>query len=94
MGWKGIMAINGKRTRRATVAGPTGSGKPWLNKHLISFNGKRLDDYESFVLGNEPPTSFSDWRDAHAMTGFVKTEYRPYDAVVVSQSRRRAESRP
>jgi hypothetical protein len=66
------------------LAGPSGKGKPRLNRHLISFNGQRPHDYESFVLGKEPPTPFSDRQNPGAMTGFCKTEYRPYDAVVVS----------
>ena len=66
------------------LAGPSGKGRPRLNRHLISLNGRRPHEYESFVLGKEPPTSFSDRQDPDAMTGFCKTEYRPYDAVVVS----------
>ncbi|MBE7159023.1 MAG: hypothetical protein INR62_11425 [Rhodospirillales bacterium] len=66
------------------VAGPNGRGKPRLTKHLISLNGKAPLDYESFVLSKEPPTPFCDRQNASALTGFVKTEMRPYDAVVVS----------
>lgn len=66
------------------VAGPSGRGKPRLNKHLIALNGRRPDDYESFVLGKEPPTPFCDRPDADATLSFCKTEYRPFDAVVVS----------
>ena len=66
------------------VAGPNGRGKPRLTKHLISLNGKAPLDYESFVLGKEPPTPFCDRRDADATLSFCKTEYRAYDAVVVS----------
>ncbi len=66
------------------LAAPSGRGKPRLNKHLISLNGKRPHDYESFLLAKEPATPYADRQDADAMTGFCKTEYRPYDAVVVS----------
>ena len=66
------------------LAGPSGRGKPRLNKYLIGLNGKRPHDYESFVLGKEPPTPYADRQDANALSGFCKTEYRPYDAVVVS----------
>ncbi len=66
------------------LAGPTGRGKPRLNRHLISLNGKQPHDYESFVLGKEPPRLYSDHLHNDELSGFVKTEYRPYDAVVVS----------
>ena len=66
------------------LAGPNGRGKPRLSKHLIGLNGRQPHDYESFVLGKEPPTPYPGCQEAHARTGFVKTEYRPYDAVVVS----------
>jgi len=67
------------------LAGPSGRGKPRLNQFLISLNGKPPHDYESFVLGKEPPTLFADRQGADACTGgFCQTEYRPYDAVVVS----------
>ena len=36
------------------------------------------------MLGKEPPTPYADRQDANALSGFCKTEYRPYDAVVVS----------
>lgn len=67
------------------VAGPDGTGKPRLTKHVIALNGQRPDDYESFVLAREPRSPFSDRRqDAATMSGFCKTEYRKYDPVVVS----------
>lgn len=66
------------------VAGPSGRGKPRLSKHLIGLNGRRPDDYESFVLGKEPLTPFCDRPDADATLSFCKTEYRAYDAIVVS----------
>ena len=66
------------------LAGPRGTGKPRLSKHIIALNGKRPDDYESFVLGKEPPTPHPYRQKPDPATGFCKTEYRPYDAVVVS----------
>ena len=66
------------------LAGPSGRGKPRLNRYLIGLNGKRPHDYESFVLGKEPPTPYADCQEASAVSGFCKTEYRPYDPVVVS----------
>ena len=73
-----------RRGEPILVAGPSGRGKPRLNKYLIALNGRRPDDYESFVLGKEPPTPFCDRLNADATLSFTKTEYRPYDAVVVS----------
>ena len=74
-----------RRGEPILVAGPDGTGKPRLTKHVIALNGKRPDNYESFVLAREPRSPFSDRRqDAAAMSGFCKTEYRKYDAVVVS----------
>ena len=66
------------------VAGPLGRGKPRLNKYLISLNGRRPHDYETFLLAKEPPTAYADRQEGDAFSGFCKTEYRPYDAVVVS----------
>lgn len=66
------------------IVGPSGRGKPRLSKYLIALNGRRSHDYESFVLGKEPPTPFCDRPDADATLRFCKTEYRRYDAVVVS----------
>ncbi len=66
------------------LASPDGCRKPCLTRHVISLNGKRPDDYESFVLEKEPRTVLADRRDPNALSGFCKTEYRPYDAVVVS----------
>ena len=37
-----------------------------------------------YVVRVEPPTLLADRQDASALSGFCKTEYRPYDAVVVS----------
>ena len=77
-------ALTPRRGEPILVAGPNGRGKPRLNKHLISLNGKCPNDYESFVLGKEPPTLFCDRQDPGAATGFCKTEYRAYDSIVVS----------
>ena len=73
-----------RRGEPILVAGPNGRGKPRLSKHLIALNGQRPDDYESFLLGKEPPPPHPYRQESDTMTGFVKTEYRPYDAVVVS----------
>lgn len=67
------------------VAGPDGTSKPRLTKHVISLNGKQPDDYESFVFPKLPQTPFADRQDnPHTLSGFCKTEYRKYDSVVVS----------
>ena len=66
------------------LAGPSGKGKPRLSKHVIALNGKHPHDYESFVLGKEPSSPHPYRQDGNAMTDFCKTEYRPYDAMVVS----------
>lgn len=66
------------------LAGPHGTGKPRLTKHVIALNGKVPFDYESFVLDKAPRTPLADRQNPDALTGFCKTEYRPYDAVVVS----------
>jgi hypothetical protein len=66
------------------LAGPDGTGKPQLAKSEIALNGKCPLDYEAFLLNKQPPTLLSNRREPDAMTSFVKTEYRPYDAVVVS----------
>ena len=66
------------------VAGPRGTGKPRLSKHIIALNGRSPQDYESFVLGKEPPPPPPYRQESDALSGFCKTEYRPYDAVVVS----------
>ena len=73
-----------RRGEPILLAAPSGRGKPRLNKHLISFNGRRPLDYESFLLAKEPPPPLSKWPAADASSSFCKTELRPYDAVVVS----------
>ena len=46
-----------RRGEPILLAGPDGCGKPRLTKHVISLNGKRPDDYESFVLEKGPRKS-------------------------------------
>ena len=57
------------------VRGPMGTGKPEFTDEDIALNGDKStrNDYESFVLIRKPD-GFS----------FVKTDKKPYDAVVVS----------
>lgn len=57
------------------VRGPMGTGKPEFTDEDIALNGDKStrNDYESFVLIRKPD-GFS----------FVKTDEKPYDAVVVS----------
>ena len=66
------------------LAGPNGKGKPRLSRHVIALNGRCPHDYESFVLGKEPPAPHPYRQESDAGSSFCKTEYRPYDAVVVS----------
>ena len=78
-------AATPQRGEPILVAGPDGTGKPRLTKHVIALNGKSPDDYESFVLHKVSPTPFADRQNnPDALSGFCKTEYRKYDAVVVS----------
>lgn len=57
------------------ICGGLGTGEPVITENKIILNGsKRLNqDYETFALTN-PPEDFN----------FTKTEYRPYDKVVVA----------
>lgn len=57
------------------ICGGLGTGKPVITENEIVLNGsERLNqDYETFALTN-PPEDFN----------FTKTEYRPYDKVVVA----------
>jgi hypothetical protein len=71
------------RDRPILLAGPRGTGKPRLTMSEIVLNGKCPLNYETFRLGKEPPP-YPFRREPDAMTAFCKTEYRPYDAVVVS----------
>ena len=66
------------------LAGPKGTGKPRLSKHVIAFNGRQPFDYESFVLSKEPPAPMTDRQEREGFGDLCKTEYRPYDAVLVS----------
>jgi hypothetical protein len=58
------------------ICGPLGTGRPQFTSDLIALNGSEAagEDYESFVLKRAPSDGFA----------FCKTEYRPYDPVVVS----------
>jgi hypothetical protein len=67
------------------IAGPGGQGMPIFNQEQIALNGKAPHDYESFVLERDPRGGL--WTPEMAAEGvfnFCKTEYRAYDAVVVS----------
>ena len=55
------------------LAGGDGHGKPTVTDYDITLNGKSPDDYETFHLSK----GAQDFE-------FTKTEYRPYDSVVVS----------
>lgn len=65
------------------LVGPSGDKdtKPVFDRDEIALNGVAPnEDYESFVLERNP-----DKRDGEATSfSFCKTEYRPYDSVVVS----------
>jgi hypothetical protein len=58
------------------LCGSDGTGEPKFTADCIALNGSRAknEDYESFVLERAPNETFN----------FTKTEYRPYDPVVVS----------
>jgi hypothetical protein len=62
------------------VAGPDGTGTPIINDEEILLNGVTPDDYETFHLRRVPQID----RGQKTSFEFTKTEYRPYDAVVVS----------
>lgn len=58
------------------ICGGNGTGKPTLNKNIVSLNGQGPnDDHESFVIRQkiEPDA----WE-------FCKTARKPYDAVVIA----------
>lgn len=75
-----------------SLAGPSGEEhtRPEFDNEAIALNGKTPEDYESFVLERAPrmPDHYgADRREEAKKEGifnFTKTEYRPYDAVVVS----------
>jgi len=71
------------------LAGPSGEGSPAFDADSIALNGAvPNEDYESFVLERAPIAE--GWQSKDPATkrdgifNFCKTEYRPYDAVVVS----------
>ena len=72
-----------------TVCGPVGTGKPVFYNDEIALNGSaaKTEDYETFALERSPVAP--KWAKpeevkAKGIFSFCKTEYRPYDAVVVS----------
>lgn len=70
------------------LAGPGGTGSPIINAKMIALNGVEPDeDYESFVLeSNRKPNKYESTEEEckEGLFSFCKTEYRPYDAIVVS----------
>lgn len=65
------------------LAGPSGEKgtKPVFDRDEIALNGiEPNEDYESFVIERDP----SKREGESTAFSFCKTEYRPYDAVVVS----------
>jgi hypothetical protein len=78
----------------AGIALADGSGEPNTSPHFgadhIGINGRDPEAYESFIIKRQPeiPSYYDERRRAEAKRDgvfqFCKTEYRPYDAVVVS----------
>lgn len=71
------------------LAGPDGeTGQPRFSEKDIALNGMTPEDYESFVLERAPVAEGWQLKDIrtkiNGIFACVKTEYRPYDAVVVS----------
>lgn len=67
------------------ICGSHGSGEPTFSDRMIALNGSEAkgQDYESFILEREPTRG--EWeKDAPETFACCKTEYRPYDPVVVS----------
>lgn len=67
------------------LCGSSGDGPPEVTADAIALNGSTAkgEDYESFILERAPAPD--KWRDGEPETfECCKTEYRPYDAVVVS----------
>ena len=64
-----------------SIKGGTGTGSPVFSSTLISLNGDQdlKEDYETFYLEKTPERIRNGEHFA-----FCKTQYRPYDAVVVS----------
>ena len=72
-----------------TVCGPAGTGQPRFTNDEIALNGSeaKQEDYEPFALERAPNPG--GWQtpaevEKEGIFSFCKTEYRPYDAVVVS----------
>lgn len=68
-----------------SVCGPDGTGQPEFTDDEIALNGDRAkrEDYETFAL-ERAPVSRDARQKPEGILNFCKTEYRPYDAVVVS----------
>jgi hypothetical protein len=70
------------------LAGPDGNGQPEFHADYIGLNGATPQDYESFILERAPQwderRNYTAKEKADGIFGFTKTEYRAYDAVVVS----------
>ena len=70
------------------VCGPLGTGQPKFTPDAISLNGSAAlkEDYETFALERAPvaPSWATPKELREGVFNFCKTEYRPYDAVVVS----------
>ena len=70
------------------VCGPMGTGQPEFTDDRIALNGdeSKTEDYETFALERAPkPPEWATPKDLKdGIFAFCKTEYRPYDAVVVS----------
>jgi hypothetical protein len=67
------------------LAGGDGKGDPFFTENEIVLNGKAPQEYETFALDRAPAAQ--PWDDKAATEGIFnccKTEYRAYDAVVVS----------
>ncbi len=67
------------------LAGPMGDGQPEFSDEAIALNGSEAkgEDYETFRL-ERAPVRKSYEKPEEEIFNFCKTEYRPYDAVVVS----------
>lgn len=68
------------------LAGPNGDGRPQVTPSVIALNGACPEDYESFHLERAPecPEYQRERAKTEGVFNFCKTEYRPYDPVVVS----------
>ena len=72
--------------KKILLAGWDGTKRPTVTKNRISLNGKAPEDYETFTLCRKKgkPQDFLTSPKEDEYFAFCKTEYRPYDAVVVS----------